>query len=126
MALRAPAASRIGIDARNYGKASSACEQPDGDDQNPEGTYESWRNTAVIHQGGAREASSIVDRRDDGNRRTIQILSRRTKNNPVLIGETRVWQKPRSWRVGPTHRQTVMSPRPAETRQLISAQTWAP
>ena len=29
--------------------------------------------------------------RDEEIRRTIQVLARRTKNNPVLIGETRCW-----------------------------------
>ena len=34
----------------------------------------------------ARQARSR-DRRDEEIRRVIQVLSRRTKNNPVLIGE---------------------------------------
>ncbi|WDZ73129.1 hypothetical protein PWW31_05715 [Vibrio harveyi] len=29
--------------------------------------------------------------RDDEIRRTIQVLQRRTKNNPVIIGEPRCW-----------------------------------
>jgi ATP-dependent Clp protease ATP-binding subunit ClpB len=57
-------------------------------DQNPEGKYESLEKYGRDLTGLAR--SGILDPvigRDDEIRRTIQILSRRTKNNPVLIGE---------------------------------------
>src|SRR4028118_806265 len=57
-------------------------------DQNPEGKYE------ALEKYGANLTQMAVDGkldpvvgRDDEIRRTIQILSRRTKNNPVLIGE---------------------------------------
>jgi ATP-dependent Clp protease ATP-binding subunit ClpA len=36
--------------------------------------------------------------RDEEIRRTIQVLSRRTKNNPVLIGEPGIGTRPRSSR----------------------------
>ena len=57
-------------------------------DQNPEGTYESLEKYGRDLTAAAREGKlDPVIGRDDEIRRTIQILSRRTKNNPVLIGE---------------------------------------
>ncbi len=57
-------------------------------DQNPEGKYESLRKYGRDLTSAAREGKlDPVIGRDDEIRRTIQILSRRTKNNPVLIGE---------------------------------------
>jgi ATP-dependent Clp protease ATP-binding subunit ClpB len=57
-------------------------------DQNPEGKYESLtkygRDLTELARLGKLDP---VIGRDDEVRRTIQILSRRTKNNPVLIGE---------------------------------------
>lgn len=57
-------------------------------DQNPEGKYEALEKygrdlTELARQG---KLDPVIGR-DDEIRRTIQILSRRTKNNPVLIGE---------------------------------------
>ncbi|MEL6489031.1 MAG: ATP-dependent chaperone ClpB [Cyanobacteria bacterium J06621_3] len=57
-------------------------------DQNPEGKYESLEKYGRDLTAYAREGRlDPVIGRDDEIRRTIQILSRRTKNNPVLIGE---------------------------------------
>ncbi|MEO1521412.1 MAG: Clp protease N-terminal domain-containing protein, partial [Cyanobacteria bacterium J06633_2] len=57
-------------------------------DQNPEGKYESLEKYGRDLTQFAREGKlDPVIGRDDEIRRTIQILSRRTKNNPVLIGE---------------------------------------
>lgn len=57
-------------------------------DKNPEGKYESLekygRDLTELARSGKLDP---VIGRDDEIRRTIQILSRRTKNNPVLIGE---------------------------------------
>ncbi|HVV87789.1 MAG TPA: ATP-dependent chaperone ClpB [Kofleriaceae bacterium] len=60
-------------------------------DQDPEGKYEALDRytrdlTALARQG---KLDPVIGR-DDEIRRTIQILSRRTKNNPVLIGEAGV------------------------------------
>jgi ATP-dependent Clp protease ATP-binding subunit ClpB len=57
-------------------------------DQNPEGKYEALEKygrdlTQLARQG---KLDPVIGR-DDEIRRTVQILSRRTKNNPVLIGE---------------------------------------
>ena len=56
--------------------------------QNPEGTYQSLERfgqdlTRMAEQG---KLDPVIGR-DDEIRRVIQVLSRRTKNNPVLIGE---------------------------------------
>ncbi len=56
--------------------------------QNPEGTYQSLERygrdlTQLARQG---KLDPVIGR-DDEIRRVIQVLSRRTKNNPVLIGE---------------------------------------
>jgi ATP-dependent Clp protease ATP-binding subunit ClpB len=57
-------------------------------DQNPENKYESLEKYGRDLTAAAREGKlDPVIGRDDEIRRTIQILSRRTKNNPVLIGE---------------------------------------
>ena len=57
-------------------------------DQNPEGTYESLLKYGRDLTAEARNGKlDPVIGRDEEIRRTIQILSRRTKNNPVLIGE---------------------------------------
>jgi ATP-dependent Clp protease ATP-binding subunit ClpB len=57
-------------------------------DQNPEGKYESLEKYGRDLTEFARQGKlDPVIGRDDEIRRTIQILSRRTKNNPVLIGE---------------------------------------
>jgi len=60
-------------------------------DQDPEGKYEALERytrdlTRLAHQG---KLDPVIGR-DDEIRRTIQILSRRTKNNPVLVGEAGV------------------------------------
>ncbi|WP_017324209.1 ATP-dependent chaperone ClpB [Synechococcus sp. PCC 7336] len=57
-------------------------------DQNPEGKYEALEKFGRDLTQLARDGKlDPVIGRDDEIRRTIQILSRRTKNNPVLIGE---------------------------------------
>ena len=57
-------------------------------DQNPEGTYEFLEKYGRDLTAAAREGMlDPVIGRDEEIRRTTEILSRRTKNNPVLIGE---------------------------------------
>ncbi|UZQ52844.1 ATP-dependent chaperone ClpB [Trichothermofontia sichuanensis B231] len=57
-------------------------------DQNPEGKYQALEKYGRDLTAAARQGKlDPVIGRDDEIRRTIQILSRRTKNNPVLIGE---------------------------------------
>jgi ATP-dependent Clp protease ATP-binding subunit ClpA len=57
-------------------------------DQDPEGKYEALAKYGRDLTAAARDGKlDPVIGRDDEVRRAIQILSRRTKNNPVLIGE---------------------------------------
>ncbi len=57
-------------------------------DQNPEGKYQALEKYGRDLTELARRAKlDPVIGRDDEVRRVIQVLSRRTKNNPVLIGE---------------------------------------
>jgi len=56
--------------------------------QNPEATYEALeRYGRDLTKLGAQGKLDPVIGRDEEIRRVIQVLSRRTKNNPVLIGE---------------------------------------
>ena len=56
--------------------------------QNPEATYESLEKYGRdLTQAAAQNKLDPVIGRDEEIRRVIQVLSRRTKNNPVLIGE---------------------------------------
>ena len=57
-------------------------------DQNPEAKYQALERYAVDLTEAARQSRlDPVIGRDEEIRRIIQVLSRRTKNNPVLIGE---------------------------------------
>lgn len=58
------------------------------DTQDPEGTYEalSKYGTNLIELAKKHKLDPVIGRNEE-IRRTIRILSRRTKNNPVLIGE---------------------------------------
>ncbi|MBN2808359.1 MAG: ATP-dependent chaperone ClpB [Deltaproteobacteria bacterium] len=56
--------------------------------QNPEETYQALEKYGIdLTQAAAKDKLDPVIGRDDEIRRVIQVLSRRTKNNPVLIGE---------------------------------------
>ena len=56
--------------------------------QNPEGTYQSLERYGqdLTKSAEAGKLDPVIGR-DDEIRRVVQVLSRRTKNNPVLIGE---------------------------------------
>ena len=57
-------------------------------DQNPEGTYQALEKFGRDYTQLAREGKlDPVIGRDEEIRRIVQVLSRRRKNNPVLIGE---------------------------------------
>src|SRR5579863_244626 len=57
-------------------------------DQNPESKYQALEQYAIDLTEQARKGKlDPVIGRDDEIRRVMQVLSRRTKNNPVLIGE---------------------------------------
>lgn len=60
-------------------------------DQNPEGRYQALEKYARDLTEAARKGKlDPVIGRDEEIRRVIQVLSRRTKNNPVLVGEAGV------------------------------------
>ncbi len=62
--------------------------------QNPEATYESLeRYGRDLTKAASQGKLDPVIGRDDEIRRVIQVLSRRTKNNPVLIGEPGVGKR---------------------------------
>ena len=81
--------SQAGVDAQGLKTAVDAVRGSQKvTDQNPEGTYESLEKYGRDLTAAARDGKlDPVIGRDEEIRRTIQILSRRTKNNPVLIGE---------------------------------------
>ena len=57
-------------------------------DQNPEGKFQALEKYAKdLTELAQRDKLDPVIGRDEEIRRVIQVLSRRTKNNPVLIGE---------------------------------------
>src|SRR5262249_54479197 len=57
-------------------------------DQNPEGKFQALERYAKdLTELARRGKLDPVIGRDDEIRRVVQVLSRRTKNNPVLIGE---------------------------------------
>jgi ATP-dependent Clp protease ATP-binding subunit ClpB len=57
-------------------------------DQNPEGKYQTLEKYGRdLTEAARRGKIDPVIGRDDEIRRVMQVLSRRTKNNPVLIGE---------------------------------------
>jgi ATP-dependent Clp protease ATP-binding subunit ClpB len=89
-------------------------------DQNPEGKYESLSKYGRDLTEAARQGKlDPVIGRDDEIRRTIQILSRRTKNNPVLIGEPGVGKTA----IAEGLAQRIVSgdvPQSLKDRQLIS------
>ena len=60
--------------------------------QTSEDTYDSLSRYAIDLNERARSGKlDPVIGRDDEIRRVLQILSRRSKNNPILIGEPGVW-----------------------------------
>ncbi|MEX2172934.1 MAG: ATP-dependent chaperone ClpB [Pirellulaceae bacterium] len=57
-------------------------------DQNPEGQYQALEKYGIdLVERAAQGKLDPVIGRDNEIRRVVQVLSRRTKNNPVLIGE---------------------------------------
>jgi len=83
-ALRAVGATRDALlDSLPTVRGGAKVTSPD-----PEGTYQSLEKYAVDLTAQAREGRlDPVIGRDAEIRRVVQVLSRRTKNNPVLIGE---------------------------------------
>jgi ATP-dependent Clp protease ATP-binding subunit ClpB len=82
-------ADRVGVDKeRMLGALQKVRGSHRVTSQNPEGTYQALERygrdlTEVARQG---KLDPVIGR-DEEIRRVVQVLSRRTKNNPVLIGE---------------------------------------
>jgi ATP-dependent Clp protease ATP-binding subunit ClpB len=83
---------RAGIIAQNLNKAISDIRQGrKADSPSAEQTYEALKKyTRDFTEEARQNKLDPVIGRDEEIRRTIQVLSRRTKNNPVLIGEAGV------------------------------------
>ena len=87
---RSPASRRLGVVDRD--QVLAALQEIRGSqrvtNENPEDTYQSLEKYGRDLTEAARTGKlDPVIGRDDEIRRVIQVLSRRTKNNPVLIGE---------------------------------------
>ncbi len=83
-ALKAAGVTRDGVlDALPKIRGGAKVTSPD-----PEGTYDALSKYGVDLTAAARDGKlDPVIGRDSEIRRVVQVLSRRTKNNPVLIGE---------------------------------------
>jgi len=78
-----------GLDEKKANKAIEAIRGPQKvTDQDPEGKYQTLEKYGTDLTARAREGKiDPVIGRDNEIRRVMQVLSRRTKNNPVLIGD---------------------------------------
>src|SRR5215218_5454479 len=81
--------SRAGVTPQNINSAIEALRKGrTADTQSAENAYDALKKYARDLTQAARDGKlDPVIGRDEEIRRTIQVLSRRTKNNPVLIGE---------------------------------------
>ena len=81
--------SRAGVTPQNLNAAIEALRKGrTADSQSAENAYDALKKYARDLTQAARDGKlDPVIGRDEEIRRTIQVLSRRTKNNPVLIGE---------------------------------------
>lgn len=84
-----PILEKFGVKKSEFLKALSAVRGSQRvDNQDPEGTYEALvkygRN--LVEEAKKHKLDPVIGR-DEEIRRVVRILSRRTKNNPVLIGE---------------------------------------
>ena len=81
--------ARAGVTAQNLNTAINALRQGrTADTSSAESAYDALKKYARDYTQAARDGKlDPVIGRDEEIRRTIQVLSRRTKNNPVLIGD---------------------------------------
>ena len=81
--------SKFGITKKNFLNALSLVRGSQRvETQDPEGTYEALQKYGrnLVEEAKKHKLDPVIGR-DEEIRRTVRILSRRTKNNPVLIGE---------------------------------------
>ncbi|MBM4112009.1 MAG: ATP-dependent chaperone ClpB [Phycisphaerae bacterium] len=86
------ALAALGLDAKRLTSAIDSLRAASGvknvNDANAEGAFEALKKYAVdVTERAAAGKIDPVIGRDEEIRRCMQVLSRRTKNNPVLIGE---------------------------------------
>jgi ATP-dependent Clp protease ATP-binding subunit ClpB len=87
----------------------------------PEGTYQALEKYSTDLTRSAREGKlDPVIGRDNEIRRVVQVLSRRTKNNPVLIGEPGVGKTADRGGPGPAHHRRRRSREPARQDRRVS------
>jgi ATP-dependent Clp protease ATP-binding subunit ClpB len=84
--------STLGVDRKRVQSAVDAIRKASGvtnvTDQNAESTYEALKKYGIdlVEKAQQGKIDPVIGR-DEEIRRCMQVLSRRTKNNPVLIGE---------------------------------------
>ena len=84
-------------------------------DQTPEDKFQALEKYGIDLVARAQQGKlDPVIGRDQEIRRVIQVLSRRKKNNPVLIGEPGVGKNSDCRRIGPTDRPQRCTPEPEE------------
>ncbi len=92
---------RLFAELSSLGKLKEAVKTIRGNNQvtsrNPEQSYEALKKySRDLTEAAAEGKLDPVIGRDEEIRRTVQILSRRTKNNPILLGEPGVGKVQRS------------------------------
>ena len=109
--------ARVGLTPQNLNAAIEALRKGrTADSTSAESAYDALKKYARDLTQAARDGKvDPVIGRDEEIRRTIQVLSRRTKNNPVLIGEPG-WARPQSWRVWRAASSTATCRRVSKTR----------
>jgi hypothetical protein len=101
------ALAKAGVTAQGLNAAIEAIRKGrTADSASAEQSYDALKKYARDLTAAAREGKlDPVIGRDEEIRRTIQVLSRRTKNNPVLIGEPGVGKTAIAEGLGAAHRQ---------------------
>ena len=95
-------------------------------DQTPEDKFQALEKYGIdlVARAEAGKLDPVIGR-DQEIRRVIQVLSRRTKNNPVLIGEPGVRQDGDCRRSGPADR-AERRPAKLEEQTCGDARSWVP
>ena len=97
-------------------------------DQSPEEKYQALEKyTRNLTEEARKGKLDPVIGRDEEIRRCMQVLSRRTKNNPVLIGEPGRREDGDRGRAGPAHRErrrARIAAQPRAGRRSMSARCW--
>jgi ATP-dependent Clp protease ATP-binding subunit ClpB len=90
--IPSPAKEVLSVNSITTAQLEKAIKQTRGDtkitDENPEGKYKALERYGIdlIEMARKKKLDPVIGR-DEDIRRCMQVLNRRTKNNPVLIGE---------------------------------------